>query len=143
MEKSLLAIRLKYLRESHKFTQQQVGTYLNISKQGYAHYENGTRVPDIYMLNQLATLYGIALDIMLSPTATEEALSGIVAEEAPEEQAPAPQKQRELSRREETLLQLFSELSADEKEDFLDLISIKCHRAKLRKNANTSENDAE
>lgn len=123
MDSISLAIRLKGLRQKHHLTQQTLGNYLNISKQGYCHYENGTRIPDFYILEKLASLYNMSLSELLSPCTAENIPSNEVAETLP-----SPDILELLSPQEQKLLNLFSQLSNEEKEDFMDLISIKIFR---------------
>ncbi|MFW5631588.1 MAG: helix-turn-helix domain-containing protein [Acetivibrio ethanolgignens] len=123
MDSISLAIRLKGLRQKHHLTQQTLGNYLNISKQGYCHYEKGTRTPDFYILEKLASLYNMSLSELLSPCTAENIPSNEVAETLP-----SPDNLKLLSPQEQKLLNLFSQLSNEEKEDFVDLISIKIFR---------------
>lgn len=127
-----LAIRLRELRESRSLTQQDIGTYLNISRQGYSHYENGTRVPDFHTLDRLASLYGLTIDNLLTFHSEKYSFSeAAVAEDSGE--IPS-QALKGLTRQEQWLLNLFSELSPEEKEDFMDLLFIKYNQYQISKN---------
>lgn len=53
---------LKILRKKKGFTQQEVASYLNIGRSSYTKYESGTHIPDVYLLEKIALLYGVTLD---------------------------------------------------------------------------------
>lgn len=53
---------LKQFRQSVGLTQQEVANYLNIGRSSYTKYESGTHIPDIYILDKLATLFNITID---------------------------------------------------------------------------------
>lgn len=128
MDSKALSARLKTLREQHKFTQKELGNYLNISQQGYCHYENGNRTPDLYILKNLANLYGITMEELLNFHTTKSPASCKVAETPPDFIS-----MESLSYQEKTLLKLFSELSPDEKADFMTLLTIKYQLYKSKK----------
>lgn len=54
--------KLRYLRMNRGLTQVDIGKYLNMTRQGYAHYENGVRNPNYQTLVKLADLYQISVD---------------------------------------------------------------------------------
>ena len=56
--------RLKELRLEHKLTQQQISEIVNISRQSYATYEDGTK-PPIDVLMSLADYYDVSLDYLV------------------------------------------------------------------------------
>ena len=125
-----LTSRLKSLREIHNLTQQDLSTYLNISRQGYSHYENGNRIPDFHVLERIASLYDLTIDELLAPCNSTASDSEKVVRETP-----SPRAVEGLSRRNQIFLNLFSELSQEDKEDFIDLVSIKLHQHRIRKSA--------
>lgn len=45
-----LAKNLKTLRKKYNYTQQDVSTFLNITRQAYSHYEQALREPDLNTL---------------------------------------------------------------------------------------------
>lgn len=57
-----LARNLKYLRIAYGLTQDDLGAFLNISRQAYSNYENLKRSPDLDSLIRLASLYRLSLD---------------------------------------------------------------------------------
>lgn len=52
-------------REAHKYTQDKVSKYLNITRQAYSNYETGKRNPDVDLLVKLAELYDITLNQLI------------------------------------------------------------------------------
>lgn len=76
MENSILARRLKNLREKHGYLQKFVADKLGVRSNTLSGYENGTRSPDPDMLIQLAKLYNVTTDYLLGhsdqPHLTEE-----------------------------------------------------------------------
>ena len=61
-----LARNLKYLRLAYGLTQDDLGAFLNISRQAYSNYENLKRSPDLDSLSRLASLYHLSLDDLVS-----------------------------------------------------------------------------
>lgn len=126
MDSAFLSQRLKELRKKHGLTQQNLGNYLNISQQGYHCYESGRRIPDFNTLNHLAHLYNLTIDDLLNPDPKNSKVSDRV-----EEEPPFTEKLTPLSHQEQTLLNLFSQLSPEDKQDFMELLSIKFRRKKI------------
>ena len=56
---------LKQLRIQSGFTQKQMAELLNITTNGYQHYELGTRQPPVDMLCKLADIFGVSVDYLL------------------------------------------------------------------------------
>lgn len=56
-----LGKRLSQLRKKNYFTQQELGTKLNISAQAISKWENDLSEPDLATLRKLAKLYQISL----------------------------------------------------------------------------------
>ena len=110
---------LKKLRKSHKYTQEYVASYLNVIRQSYSHYETGRTSPSIETLNQLATLYQIPLDELLSlqldsaVSKNSDCISLLC-----------------ISPREFNMLNAFRKLSEQDQQDILDFIQIKAARDK-------------
>ena len=61
-----LAENLRRLREDYGYTQKQIGEKLNISRQAYSNYENGKRIPDIFLLVRIADIYHLSLEQLLT-----------------------------------------------------------------------------
>jgi transcriptional regulator with XRE-family HTH domain len=128
MASSYLSRRLKALRENHQLTQREVASYLNLTRQGYSHYETGTRVPDFQTLELIADFYHVSLDSLISPIDSAAYTAATKVEET--SQIPIVEA---FTKEEQTFLSLFSSLSDEDKEDFLDLVSIKYQQSKLRR----------
>lgn len=58
--------RMKLLREQRDLSQTAVAKLLNISRQAYNFYENGKRVPNIFMFMSIADLFNVSLDYLLN-----------------------------------------------------------------------------
>ncbi len=56
---------LRLLRKKMKKTQQQLADFLGITQQGYACYENETRIPPTDMTIKLADYFGVSVDYLL------------------------------------------------------------------------------
>ena len=59
---------LKRLREELQLTQEQLATRLNISRSRLASYEQGTREPDLEMLEILADFFNVDIDYLVGRT---------------------------------------------------------------------------
>lgn len=62
----LLKDKLRALRKNRNLTQSDVGAYLNMTRQGYAHYEKGHRTPDYQTLIKLASLYQLDINELIN-----------------------------------------------------------------------------
>lgn len=62
MTDSTLGKTLRELRNHYEMTQQQVSEKLNISRQAYAAYESGSRVPNLEMACSMAALFHVTLE---------------------------------------------------------------------------------
>lgn len=56
---------LKKLRESHKLTQEQLASTLNISRKTYNHYEVGEKIIPIKHLITLSEYFNVSIDYIL------------------------------------------------------------------------------
>ncbi|MFF5993427.1 helix-turn-helix transcriptional regulator [Lysinibacillus sp. KU-BSD001] len=68
MNDSVLAKRLKELREERGYFQKFVADELGIKSNTLSGYENGSRMPDPAMLSKLANLYKVSVDYLLGRT---------------------------------------------------------------------------
>lgn len=69
MEKNnCLSQNLKKAREHANLTQEQVASQLHISRQAISKWENGKGTPDIYLLKNLSSLYGVSIDELVENT---------------------------------------------------------------------------
>ncbi len=62
----MLGDRLKKLRNSKGWTQEDVAKKLDMSRGTYAHYEINKRQPDYDTLKTLSTLYEVSIDFLLT-----------------------------------------------------------------------------
>lgn len=62
------AKRLKQLREEQGFSQAQLGEKIGISRGSVSYYENKSRIPDIEILEKLATFFNVSSDWLLGLT---------------------------------------------------------------------------
>ncbi|WMJ79518.1 helix-turn-helix transcriptional regulator [Clostridium sp. MB40-C1] len=60
--------RLKELREEKKLTQEELGKFLNVSRQAISGYEAGSIEPSINNLIKLADVFNVSLDYLLGRT---------------------------------------------------------------------------
>lgn len=64
--------KIKELRKSQDVTQEKLADYLNISYQAVSKWENGLALPDITLLPQLASFFGVTVDELLGVTKLEQ-----------------------------------------------------------------------
>ncbi|APC46455.1 helix-turn-helix domain-containing protein [Aeribacillus pallidus] len=65
---SILAKRLKYLRDKHNYSQKKVAESLGISNVQLSRYETGDRKPDPEMIAAFAEFYNVSTDYLLGKT---------------------------------------------------------------------------
>lgn len=124
MDITALSCRLKELRTEHQLSQSQIGDYLHLTKQGYCHYERGTRVPDLHILQELAKLYNITLETLLEGTIPDFKASTKAVGLAEEPSHASKASIKPLTSQQQQFLNLFEQLPPTEQEDFLDFLSI-------------------
>lgn len=56
---------LKNLRITNNYTQKKLANLLNLGQTTIANYEKGSRVPDVYKLEQIADLFHVSLDYLI------------------------------------------------------------------------------
>lgn len=87
-----IANRLLQLRKNHQFSQEELATKLNISRQAVSKWERAEASPDTDNLIELAKLYGITLDELLTGEKTQaedqDAGEPAAAEPVPQEAPP-------------------------------------------------------
>lgn len=69
-------MNLRYFRELHKFTQQELASKLCMLYQQYQRYESQQRPLPLSVAIQLADLYGITLDELVGRTPPSEQKKG-------------------------------------------------------------------
>lgn len=123
-----LQANLKQLRKFNGYTQKQLGVYLGITRQAYAHYEAGERVPNYVVLTKLADFYGVTVDELI---ASEDELE---KEKLEEEKSPY----RYLPERARDLIEMVIQLPDEEQDDLLIYLRRKIER--LREKEENLEN---
>ncbi|NLW11359.1 MAG: helix-turn-helix transcriptional regulator [Clostridiaceae bacterium] len=63
-----LGTRLREIRAARNLTQKDMATQLNISRSTYAHYELGSREPDIETLKSISSILNVSLDYLSGNT---------------------------------------------------------------------------
>lgn len=61
----MLGLELRRLRQQMGLTQEQVGQFLNLSKQALSGYESGRRSPSIDTLIRAADFFNVSIDELL------------------------------------------------------------------------------
>ncbi len=59
------SLRIKEQRKKHGLTQKDAAKALGIGQTTIANYENGTRVPDLMKVGEIADLYKVSVDYLL------------------------------------------------------------------------------
>lgn len=77
-------IRLKELRKNRGLTQKDAAKLLGIGQTTIANYENGTRVPDLTKVSEIADLFKVSVDFLLG----REGYALTVQEKKPDEEKP-------------------------------------------------------
>lgn len=111
-EDTLFGIRLRELRKAGRLTQQAVADYLQIHRTTYTKYETDHVTPDQQGLMQLAALFGVTVDYLLGRET--ETISPQVAETRTDSTG--------LSLQEKALLQMFRQLSDEEKKSVVQQV---------------------
>ena len=60
--------RLKFFREKKGYTQDEIATKLNISRQSVSKWENGISIPDTLVLGRIADFFNVSVDYLLGLT---------------------------------------------------------------------------
>ena len=62
----MLAEQITYLRTSTGMTQRKLAKELHVSLSAIGMYEQGRRIPSVEMLVQMADLFGVSLDYLIT-----------------------------------------------------------------------------
>lgn len=73
MDNATIGKRLRSVRDSLGFTQEQVAKYLGTSREAISYIETGTRPVSTLMLQKMADLYGYKFSHFVDETMEEEA----------------------------------------------------------------------
>ena len=68
-----VATNIAALRTSHRMTQLELGEALNYSDKAISKWERAEAVPDAFVLSDLARLFGVTVDWILTPHQEDEA----------------------------------------------------------------------
>lgn len=79
MSSYLQALKLIELRKKYKYTQNDIGKYLQMTRAGYSQYELGKRTPTNDVLLSLAQLYHINIEELIN---IELIISGIKSDKS-------------------------------------------------------------
>ena len=64
--KDIIASNLINLRKTNKMTQLELAEKLNYSDKAISKWERGESIPDVFIIKQLADMYGVSVDYILS-----------------------------------------------------------------------------
>lgn len=125
-----LSEKLRDLRINKNYTQSYVAKYLNLTRQGYAHYEAGLRNPDYQTLLRLSQLYHIDIGELLNNSIipnTSNTLHDNTTYNANNKDGINTTKNKtfQLTVDEKRLLQLFHKLSSTDRKIFLNQLEEK------------------
>ena len=70
--KHLVSKNLVYYRKKANLTQLELAEKINYSDKAISKWERGETIPDVFMLKQLANIYGITIDDFLSEKQNKE-----------------------------------------------------------------------
>ena len=97
--KRIVAENLIRLRQNSGMTQADLGEKLNYSDKTVSKWERAESLPDVYVLKQISTIFGVTVDMLLSPHGKED--FGIESTETKE-------KERSYSSNMITMISVFS-----------------------------------
>lgn len=70
-----LGRRINLLRHTCGLTQEELASDLYISRSGLSNYENGTRTPDVKMLQKLCEKFGVSMNYLLGNTSLDDEIN--------------------------------------------------------------------
>lgn len=128
-----LSQKLRELRTKYGYTQKYIGDYLNITRQGYAHYEKGGRTPDNQTLLQLAALYNLNIDELINnnliPNTLHEEASYSTYDRLDIESSKVKSIVQPSNSIEKNLLQSFRQLSPNIQLDILEYVKYRLNQS--------------
>ena len=62
------SIMLKELWEKNGYTQEELGSLLNLSKNAISHYENSTNSPSLETVERIADIFDVSVDYLIGRT---------------------------------------------------------------------------
>lgn len=120
---TLLGARLRALRQQRGLTQSEMAKKLSVDRTTYTKYENGRVSPDHQALVCIAELHGVTVDFLLGRDDVPASLSV----------ADSREHNVELTLSEMRLLQMFRQLSEEEKKALITQIDVTYHERKRQK----------
>lgn len=138
MELKTISQKLRGIRKTCGFTQQQVAAVLNVDRSTYTYYEIGKTTPDIRTVKALADLFNVSVDELLM----DEEIVGAVTEsesDANEEAmangaADLPETANKLTRAEREVLLYYRALSTQDRQMILQEMRMTLHAAQEEQN---------
>lgn len=148
MNENALGQYLKQLRKAYGYTQEFVASHLNIIHQTYSHYETGRITPPTDSLYNLARLYNISIENLMTYTVNYQVPSDFISISpfaASDKdlndfleyiETPANQKKlKYMTHQEKRLLYYFQQLTPHNQAETLDILKVKCiHQQKNESN---------
>ncbi len=115
----VLGRRLRQLRESFGYTQQQLANVLNIDRSTYSYYESGKTSPDVTALLTLANVFSLPIEALLGKERVSFAHDSGVRPQ-PETTLPSSLCVYELKRDERQLIAYFRSLQPEKQKELLE-----------------------
>jgi len=69
---SILGERLKKLRKENNLTQEQLAEKLGLVRGTYANYENGSREPELELIQKFANFYNVSVQYLMGQDEEED-----------------------------------------------------------------------
>lgn len=139
MPELLLKDKLRELRKKMNYTQSKVGEYLNMTRQGYAHYEAGLRNPDYQTLLKLSNLYQVDIGELINshttpiqPETLHDNIDYTIKHTTENSKSPST-KIIQLTPDEKKLFNLYRKLSSTEKQEIISILETKVRESKNHK----------
>lgn len=136
MPELLLKDKLRELRTRMHYTQSKVGQYLNMTRQGYAHYEAGLRSPDYQTLLKLSKLYQVDIGELINshttpilPEALHDNIDYTIKPGVCNLKSPSS-RVIQLTQDEKKLFNLYGKLTVAEKQEVLTFLETKVRDSK-------------
>lgn len=104
-EKKTIAEKIRMIRKTCGFTQQQVASVLNVDRSTYTYYETGKTTPDIHTVKLLANLFNLSIDDLLADEGAGQQMNDSASTCCAEPEDPSlPETANRLTRTERELL---------------------------------------
>lgn len=75
MDRISIGKRIKYERERHGLSQDDIGSALAVSKQCISGWENGRNMPDVISMYKLSKIFGILIEDMLGDNLSKKGIT--------------------------------------------------------------------